>query len=374
MRYEIVLDKTKRISQIIQDSLVYNAKVSFEANKAGKLTFTMLPGNPYYYDVVIHNTVADLYINGVFRFRGIASSESKDFYGRKTVQFDGMLSVLNESIQRPARYVDYTLYNCLSAYITNHNAEMNGADAIPRTISSVVVDGFSTVGTVYRYTNYISTLDEIMEDFVENFGGYIYLSVTPDTDDMMLVYSEGPRRVSDQVIQIGSNLLDLVRQTETTDVCTCLIPIGAELGTETVPGIKDHVTISSVNGGLDYIIGNAAAAWYGYVWRVVKWDNVTTPAKLLTRAQDYIQTAQWAIESIDASAVDLGIAEGIVDQFEILDSIRVVSTPHAIDKYFTLTKLEIDLDHPGNSQITLGDSGIVKLSDQVANTTRKVEK
>ena len=374
MRYEIVLDKTKRISQIIQNSLVVNAKVSFEANKAGKLTFTMLPDNPYYNDIVIHNTVADLYINGTFRFRGIAAAQTVDFYERKTVQFDGMLTVLNESIQRPARYVDYTLYNCLSAYITNHNAEMNGADAIPRTISSVVVDGFSTVGTVYRYTNYISTLDEIMEDFVENFGGYIYLSITPDTDDMMLVYTEGPRRVSDQVIRVGDNLLNLVRETSTSEICTCLIPVGAELQTETVPGIKDHVTISSVNGGLDYIIGAQAAAYYGYVWRVVKWDNVSTPSKLLTRAQDYIATAQWAIQTIEASAVDLGIAEGVVDQFEILDSIRVVSHPHGIDQYFTLTKLEIDLDHPGNSQITLGDSGIVKLSDQVAGVTRKVEK
>lgn len=370
MTYEIILDKTKHLSHVDQFSLVTGAKIKFEANKAGTLTFTMLPDNTYYHDVVIHNTIADLYINGEFRFRGIAVSESIDFYKRKKLTFTGVLGFLNESVQRPAVYND-SLTNVLNAYITVHNGQM---DKDNRKFQNVVVSGFSGAGTLYRFTNYNETLTEMMDDFVDNFGGYFWVTTYPDTDENTLVYTDSPLQVSTQEIRIGSNLVDFVRENSTDGVVTRLIPVGAELDTETVPGIKDHVTISSVNGGLDYVEGNTAAAWYGNIWKVVKWDNITTPAALLSRANDYITTAQWALQTIEASAVDLGLAEQTVDQLHLLDSIRVISTPHALDQYFTLTKLEIDLDHPGNSQITLGDSSIVVLSDQVADNSRKVAK
>ena len=370
MTYEIILDKTKHISHVDQFSLVTNAKIKFEANKAGTLTFTMLPGNTFYHDVVIHNTIADLYINGEFRFRGIAVSESVDFYKRKTFTFNGVLSFLNESIQRPAVYND-TLTNVLQAYITIHNGQMFQDN---RKFQNVVVNGFSGAGTLYRFTNYAETLTEMIDDFVDNFGGYFWVNTDPATDTNTLVYTDSPLQTSTQEIRIGSNLLDFVREVSTDNIVTKLIPIGAELDTETVPGIKDHVTITSVNGGLDYVSGDAATAWYGNIWRVVKWDNITTPANLLSRANEYIATAQWSLQTIEATAVDLGLAEQYVDQLHLLDSIRIVSTIHGIDQYFTLTKLDIDLDHPGNTQITLGDSSIVKLSDQVADNSRKVAK
>lgn len=56
------------------------------------------------------------------------------------------------------------------------------------------------------------------------------------------------------------------------------------------------------------------------------------------------------------SALDLHYLNANVEAVKLLDEIRVISRPHGLDRVFPVTKLEIPLDSPENTQFTLGDT------------------
>lgn len=59
---------------------------------------------------------------------------------------------------------------------------------------------------------------------------------------------------------------------------------------------------------------------------------------------------------LEVSALDLHYLNANVEAVKLLDEIRVISRPHGLDRVFPVTKLEIPLDSPENTQFTLGDT------------------
>ena len=152
-----------------------------------------------------------------------------------------------------------------------------------------------------------------------------------------------------------------------------MIPLGAKTGNQIIDGLDERLDIKSVNGNLDYLVGTAQA-YFGNVWKTKVWDDVTTESALKTKGQDYLDDVQWNNLVISATAFDLGLADDAVEQFHVLDMIRVVSEPHGIDRNFLLSKLDIDLDHPANTKITLGQDLRLSLSARAAQLGQIVER
>ena len=358
MSYRITMDGESFCASNFEHSQVLNPKVVLEANKSGSLTFTLMPDHPYYDSIVFRQSIFDVYQNGKQIFEGIAVSESTDFMNRKTIVCEGELTFLNDSVQRQAVYQNQTITSLLAAYLAVHNAQADESKQF--SVGIVTVDGGSNI---YRYTNYNSTMQEIQEDLVQNFGGFF--RVRHENGVRYLDYLDGAPHTSSQTVRIGKNLVDFSRNLSSLDICTVLIPLGAKTGNQLVDGLDERLTIESVNSGLDYLIGTAQA-YYGNVWKTQVWDDVTTAAALKEKGQDYLSEVQWTNLVISASAIDLGLTSEDVEQFQVLDMIRVISEPHGLDRYFMLTKLELDLDHPGNTKITLGKDERLSLSAQTA--------
>ena len=214
-------------------------------------------------------------------------------------------------------------------------------------------------------------MQELQEDLIENFGGYFRIRHSGGV--RYLDYLDSSPHNSSQTIRIGKNLVDFSRNLSSLDICTVLIPLGAKTGNQLIDGLDERLDIKSVNGNLDYLVGTAQA-YYGNIWRTQVWDDVTTAAALKTKGQDYLDDVQWANLVISATAFDLGLATEDVEQFHVLDMIKVVSEPHGIDRYFMLTKLEIDLDHPASTKITLGKDERLSLSAQTAKAEVQIER
>lgn len=332
--------------------------VSLEANMAGSFTFKMAPDHPFYDSLDFRKTLIDVYLDDELIFEGVPVSHSTDFFNVKTVNCEGELSFLNDSIQRQAKYTGQTVTSLLTAYLGVHNDEVDTFKQFQ--LGTVEVDGGSSI---LRYTNYETTMKEISDDLLDNYGGY--LRVRHSNGVRYLDYLADSPRTSTQVIRIGQNLMDLVQDTSTMDICTVLIPLGAKLEEPVVDGLDARLTVESVNDDKDYIIGTGID-YFGYVWRTAVWDDVTVASNLLSKGQAYLADAQWANLVITATAFDLGLAEEDVQKFRILDTIRVVSEPHGLDRNFMLTALQIDLNYPGNTRITLGSEQTLSLSAQVA--------
>lgn len=355
--YKVFADGEILCTPDAEATALWDPIVNLEANMAGTFTFRMAPDHPLYGSLVFRQTIIDVYMDDDLIFEGVPVRTSTDFYNVMTVECEGELSFLNDSIQPQAKYTGQTVEDLLDAYLDIHNDEVDAFKQFE--LGTVTVDGGSSI---LRYTNYEPTMTEISEDLLDNFGGY--LRVRHDEGVRYLDYLASSPRTSTQVIRIGQNLMDLVQDTSTLDICTVLIPLGAKLDEPVVDGLDARLTIKSVNNNKDYIVGTGAS-YFGYVWRTAIWDDVTVASNLLSKGQDYLSDAQWANLVITATAFDLGLAEEDVQKFRLLDTIRVVSEPHGLDRFFVLTALQIDLNHPGNTLITVGTEQTLPLSAQV---------
>lgn len=366
MSYRITMDGQAFCSSEFEHTALLDPVVSLEVNKAGNLKFTMLPDHPMYDQIALRQSMFDVYQNNELIFEGIAVTEEVDFFKRKTVTCEGELTFLNDTIQRQAKYTNMTAASLLAAYLSVHNSQ--AADDRKFSLGSVTVDGGNGI---LRYTNYQSTMKEIGEDLVDNYGGF--LRVRHQNGNRYLDYLAEAPRTSSQVIRLGKNLIDLSSNLSSLDIVTVLIPLGAKVeGEANVEGLEKRLDIKSVNNDKDYLIGTAAN-WYGYVWGTQTWDGVTTASALKTKGQEYLDEVQWSNLVISASAFDLGLMDEDVEQFRLLDMIRVVSEPHGIDRLFLLSKLDINLDHPADTQITLGKDSRLSLSARSVKNTTEIQ-
>lgn len=365
MSYRVLIDGEILCSSNAEDTAIINPIVKLAVNKAGTFTFGMMPTHPYYGSVQLRRSIIDVYQNGELIFEGVPVSEKTDFWKQKTVSCEGDLTFLNDTILRQLALKNQTVISLLGEYLQRHNTQVGSARQFQ--VGTVTVDGGSSI---YRYTNYNTTMESINDDLIDNFGGF--LRVRHDQGVRYLDYLSSSPHTSSQVIRIGKNLTDLNTNIDTLDIATVLIPLGAKTGKKAASGADRRLTVSSVNDGKDYVIGTASS-YYGAIWRTKTWDDVTVASNLLTKAQNYLADAQWANLTIEASALDLGLVSQDVEQFHLLDQIRVVSDPHGIDRYFLLSQLEINLNNPGETRITLGQDFSTSLSSKVAESSQELQ-
>lgn len=150
---------------------------------------------------------------------------------------------------------------------------------------------------------------------------------------------------------------------------TVVLPYGAFLGgieedeaepDTSVEGLESYVTVESVNKGSIFVSSSELVDKYGWIVQIVNFDDIDDPAKLLEQAQKYLAELQYDTTQIELSALDLHYINPEIKDVRLLDKVRVLSRPHNLDSWFAVTKLEIPLDSPENSQFTLGD--IIKTS------------
>ena len=318
-------------------------KVTTGINKGGTAEIIMPQWHPAYSAFTSFRTLVTIYRDGLLLFRGRSLYPQDDVYNQRTIVCEGERCFLRDSTIRPYLYQDSPAA-IFADLITLHNAQ---------------VDAFKTfaVGTVTvtDANNYIrlesenaeQTLD-VIDKLVERVGGYIVFTTNAEGQRVINWY-ENLGYKSNQVIDFGENLLDFARDGSSTDLANVIIPYGAKDETT-----GKRVTIESVNDGLDFIQDYDAVALRGVVSRPVYWDDVTEPANLLRKAQQYLAISKMAITSLRLTAVDLSLLDKSIDTFQVGDLVQVRSTPHEVDDVFQLRERTYDLLHPENDRVTLG--------------------
>lgn len=163
---------------------------------------------------------------------------------------------------------------------------------------------------------------------------------------------------SSQLIQFGSNLLDFTRNWDLVEYATVLLPLGARLEESPIEALDAYLTIESVNEESMYLQSPEAVAMYGWIEKKVRFDDITDPAVLLEKAQEYLNDIQFDDLKLEVSALDLHYLHANVEEIKLLDEVRVISRPHGLDRMFPVTKLVIPLDSPEETKFTgrLGES------------------
>lgn len=317
-------------------------KTTSGLNKGGTAEIVMPPGHPFYNSFVSYRSVVELYENGKRRFRGRALYPSDDFYNCRTVMCEGERCFFNDGIIRPYLYQD-TPKNIFADALEQYNSSVEEFKRF--TLGEV------TVTDPNDYVRFESTDAEkfgaFVDKLVERCGGYITFSDN-ENGGRQVNWLENVGRKNNQPIEFGENLLNFERSGQSPELATALIPYGAQLEDGT------RVTIKSVNDRKDYIQDDDAVALRGTITATEKWDDVTDPANLLTKARQWLNEHKNAITALQLSAADLSRIDRTLDSFQEGDLIPVISRPHSVDDEFQLTDQTIDWLNADGGSITLG--------------------
>jgi len=288
-------------------------------------------------------------------FRGRVYSDKVDFRKAKTIEVEGELAYLNDSIVRPYHFKG-AVSEYLQFLIMQHNDQVSENKQF--TMGKVtVVDKNNLI--VRASSSYPKTWDEINEKLINLLGGYLMIRRQDEIN--YLDYLEDFEETAGQQIAYAVNLLELDNETRMDDFATCIIPRGAALEEEQAnltreeeTGQTKRLTIETVNGGRDYIYDAAAEAVYGRISKVVEWEDVTLPENLLKKAQAYLETSVLLTNALTVKAVDLHLTDTQIAAFRIGQYVSVYSRPHNINEKMLLTELELQLDDPAGSTLMLG--------------------
>ena len=214
--------------------------------------------------------------------------------------------------------------------------------------------------SLYRYTNYETTLKCISDKLLNRLGGHI--RVRKVNGVKYIDYLADYEGQSDQTIEFGKNLLDFSQTIDASDIATAVIPLGGKLEESTIEALEERLTIASVNNGCDFVFSPSAVSNYGWIYKTVTFDDVNVPSNLKRKGEEYLSDVQFESLVLECTAVDLNNLDVDIQRINILDMVRVVSEPHGLNRLFPVTKLKLSLDNPEKDQITLGSENSTKTS------------
>ena len=348
--YKILVNDILMCDSRIEELALINPVVNLEENKAGSFSFKIPPNHPYYDLIQRRKSIVQVFQDDEKEplFSGMCIEITNDFYKQKKIYCEGELAYFNDSVQRPVKYQDVTVRGLLENLIAKHNEQVEEA----KRFEVGIVTATDANDSLYCYTNMESTMKCLKEDLADDLGGFF--RIRHQDGIKYLDYLSGSQNTNSQIIKLGMNLLDFSSNIDSSEIATAIIPLGARLEEADAEGIEKRLTIESINEGKDYVFSQEAVDSFGWIYKVVTFDDVTTPEALKRKAEMYLSEIQFENMVIEAKAVDLHLEDSEIERFKLSDEIRVVSKPHGLDKYFRLTKMSISLNNPGSNTITLG--------------------
>lgn len=352
----------------LDDMIVTDPKLTLSDSNAGSFTFTLPPTNKGYNLVQRMTTKIRVLKDDIEIWEGRVLSEKTDFWNCRSITCEGELAYLNDSTQPPAEYHDQTVRGFLETLIRIHNSKVS--DDKKFAVGQVTVTDPND--SLYRYTNYEKTIECINDKLIKSLGGH--LRIRKSNGVRYLDYLADYPNTNSQKIEFGKNLLDFTKSFNMSDFATVIVPKGARLDESPIEALEAYLTVESVNGGSIYVKSDAAVKSYGWIEKVVSWDNVTVASILLSKAKKYLSELQFDSMVIELSAIDLHYMDIDIESVSLLDEIRVISKPHGLDRLFPVTKLVIPLDKPENATYTLGDTVKTSLTQSNNSTNTAIIK
>ncbi|MBS4980059.1 MAG: phage tail protein [Lachnospiraceae bacterium] len=354
--YQVLIDGKDLYYPGDKEYVIADAVTKLQMNDSGTFECDVPAINPEYGNIKNRRSMIQVLKNEKEIFYGEVRESEKDFYGTKQVYAVGELAFLFDSIQPQAKYQDMTSRQLLETWLDIHNRQVEERKRFY--VGMVTVHDSND--SLYRFTNQETTLDCIREKLCEKLNGYLRIRKVNGKRYLDLVTLQEYGKICEQPIEFGENLLDYAENVSASELYTAVIPKGARLEESPIEGLEAYVSIKSENNGKDYLYSQEAVSIYGWNRCVVSWDDVTEPANLKRKGEEWLKDNQYESMVLELSAADLSILDVSMESFELGDSIPVYSRPHGMDRIFPVQKLELHLQDPTSDKIQLGTK--IKLS------------
>jgi hypothetical protein len=355
--------------------IITDPDVHLAVGEAGNVAFNIDDDNPAASLLTKLDGTLELRAGSVSIYKGRITKDTRDFNLTRRIETEGLLACLNDSVIPPYNFPDDFLEDAayqaaaetgnvvkffLEWVLAEHNSQV-GTD------QQKIVLGDVTVSDPNNYisrssSDYLTAMETVKKKLVDIMGGYLLADYSGDTT--VLHYYDTLPLTNTQVVEYGENLLDLVTETDATQVYTSILPVGKDgLTIEELP--DGELAPGFVKQGLIIYSQEAEDLYNGTrIVRRVTWDDVTLAVNLQTKAFAQLSTDGVMLSrTITVKAVDLG--GGDVSRFMVGRNVELRSSPHGFNVSYPLMELEPNLFDPGDTVITLGAT--VKASSDIAN-------
>lgn len=371
--YKIFADNTLIYDSTLEDYKIGKGQITLETNKSGSFVFSVYPDHFYYDSFVRLKTVITVYKYGKIKFRGRILNDVTDYWNIKVITCEGELGFLRDSIIRPFSFIG-TPEELFTAFINEHNSQVDEFKKF-KVGTVTVVDPNNQIGR--SNLEYVSALDNLNTRLIEDsLGGYFYITHGDDGTDIIptINYLADFTKVSSQKIEFGSNLKNYTKTVKAEEIATAIIPIGHEVDDGNDETDNPKLTIASVNGGKDFVYSESGVKLYGWIFKVISWDDVTSASILKAKAEEYLENVTQQNITIELNAIDLHLLDPNIESFDICDYVRVTSEPHNFDSTLLCNKQTLDLLKPENDSLTLGYtySTFTEISSKVSSTVSNI--
>lgn len=358
--YQILIDGKDLYYPRDEECTVSDPVVRLQLNDSGTFECGVPVTNPEYANIKNRISMVQVLKNGKEIFYGEVRESEKDFYGTKQVYAVGELAFLFDSIQPQAVYHDQTSRQLLETWVNIHNSQVEEKKRFY--VGMVTVHDSND--SLYCFTNQETTLDCIREKLCERLNGYLRIRKVNGKRYLDLVTLQEYGKICEQSIEFGDNLLGYSENVSADELYTACIPRGARLEESPIEGLEAYVDITSVNDGKDYVYSKDAVAVYGWSRRVVSWNDVTQPANLKAKAEEWLKDNQYEMMILNLTAADLSLLDADRESFELGDSIPVYSKPHGMDRIFPVQSMEFHLQDPSEDRLQLGTTMKLSYTEQ----------
>ena len=223
MSYRVLCDGYVLHDSNLEQFTLINPVLTVELNKSGEFTFQIANNHVYYDKIINKKSCIEIYQDGEWLWSGRPIGINTALKLVKTVTCEGELSYLHDSNQRIAEYHDMSVKDYFTTLINKHNAMVDESKRF--TVGNVTVTDSND--SLYRYSNYEDTFDTIQDKLIDRLGGYI---LTRHVNGIRYIdYVESYPYITNQIIEIGSNIIDLSLEESSADTISALIPLGKKM-------------------------------------------------------------------------------------------------------------------------------------------------
>jgi hypothetical protein len=351
--------------------------VHLAVGEAGEMSFTLSPGHPYASRITRTKGVVKLLSDSLPIFKGRIRKDTRGFDKSREIEVEGLLACLNDSVippfDFPGDFQEDAAYQAaattgnvvaflLGWFLDRHNEQVGPAQKIQL--------GEVTVRDPNNYisrasSGYLTTMEAVRKKLEDLLGGHLLADYSGEVTKLHY-YADLPL-TNVQPVEFGQNLLDLVSEIDGAEICTAILPVGAEgLTIEALP--DGEISPGVWKLGKIVYSKEAEDAIGGRITRMVEWKDVTLAQNLQTKASTQLMgEGVKSVQTIKVKAVDLGVVQDL-PRFVVGRYVELNSAPHGFAAAYPLMELEPDILDPGNTEITLGAT--VKASTDIAHANQ----
>lgn len=345
----------------IPSLIIWDVSVHLAVDEAGSMSFTLPGDHPYLNQLTMLKGRLELLGDDVPIFRGRILSDTLNFDGTHTVEAEGQLACLNDSLvppfSFPSDYEESAEYEqaenvvafWLGKLLDSHNAQVSAEQQI-KLGSVTVTDPNNYIARSCE--NWQTTWTCITSRLTGSaLGGH--LLVRYEADCTYLDYLADYPLSNTQSVHYAGNLLELTDGIDATELYTAILPVGAD--GLTVAALPDEELTEDLVKAGQLIYSRAAVERYGRIVSAQHWDDVTEAGNLLDKAKALLaQSGVLATRTISVMAVDLHTTDADIAALRVGRYTDVISEPHGLSARYVIAELEPDILDPGNTRITLG--------------------